>query len=1200
MSRGNLSNPACEGEKLFIQVMGKDHPVGHEIVIVDQYSAEPIGAFGKAETEDLPDPVSVLHKWCWEGVQRVDAQLHIATESGDPIRLPLLEWLYKNDRQPRFQDNIIQPVLPMALWQSTGQRDHQPLPSRSGYLYVFYQDQLWREIAVEANSETGQLEFRDVDLAAHRDDGHYHDDRRPTAGVALEEVWLPKRANNRHIDGGVRIAYSEVQWSAARLNYLQQDERGRQSRTQSTSLTGADSHPSPGRVYLLDDAEPQRLRVPLAEQQCANPVEVAQDMGGDYLSQLHERAAQELERFGDGGSAREAADEGIAAGRHHGEQPSPLYLQAAARLKALEEQLGDEEESDDDQSALWQGLDAAEDSLASARERNIPGLPLEDPLFAMRHVLSGCRASLAYLQNIPSLAAEEEFYESAALVNQTILKHHDQSGRTNELRRFADKADLRDTGELKRILRDAQRELARDQLDTYQSQLHRLLTSQEANAALADLFSLEGHDYLGAYALAADLLEALRDGAQHADALCEEPPLESTRPQQFLVNVLSDGSGYALHRMLFPSNDDTPLNAPLALPDDEDNPGDGRVRLKALSEQVQQDVPKEDDDVQLTETAYLAALSSAEELSLTSELKRWAGIVDLVLGRLAENANLLFEEGARQAVALPAARLARVGLSQLLGDLTLAERGSVRQDMVILGVRDHAGQLHNGLTENERRISTQGQHSQARQSFESTVRQSSGRTLNPNNARRLGNLADAVGDQHLVVLVADPDSEAARVSRRARAQLDVSSATDTLRLPYVIAVFELFNVRQELHRYQTQESGRQGAGVFSALFDLSIASMKTMEFYGERHNRLSQIRASAISRHFPLGDTLMRSQSTLFQAVGGQLRGTITALNFAGVAAGAISAALLAWDAWERFQHGNLGAGIALSIASASTLMVAGSTLVKSSALWLGLGPVGWIALGLSLAAIVASIWLTDNDIEEWLRLGPFGTTERYEWRSNPEAAFDRLVSLLANIRIRVEPIGSATAESIARNAEQRPAIGLLSFTEPMAYIERLMQQQALEAFPGSFANTRVVVNSNLPGLAPGWEQVAKFRFETVSERKHTHHKEGYSQWVEQGRELGGLTTPLFERATTDGREYYFWAPEAPSKTSTATRRNTHNLKVRVQWRKNSNSDLPRVLPAPSPTQEAPDDHMTPDFGRTDQPYWADETTHQDDGVNDG
>ena len=169
-----------------------------------------------------------------------------------------------------------------------------------------------------------------------------------------------------------------------------------------------------------------------------------------------------------------------------------------------------------------------------------------------------------------------------------------------------------------------------------------------------------------------------------------------------------------------------------------------------------------------------------------------------------------------------------------------------------------------------------------------------------------------------------------------------------------------------------------------------------------------------------------------------------------------------------------------------------------------------------------------------------------------------------------------------------------------MAYVERLMQQQALEALPGPFANTRVVVNSNLPGMATGWEQVAKFRFETVSQRKLTIRKDEYSQWQEQGRELGELTQPLFERATTDGREYYLWAPEEPETTRATTRRNIHHLKVRVQWRKNDDSDLPRVLPAPPPTEETSGDPMTPDFTRAGQPYWADETTHQDSEATDG
>lgn len=1206
MSNGTLGNPACEGEQLIIQVMGKEHPAGHEIVIVDLHRGERIEAFGQAETEDLPEPASVLHKWCWQGYQRVDAHLHIDTESGTPIRLPLLKWLLKSNRKPRLQDNIIQPVLPMALWQGLGRNERHALPLRPGYLYIFHGDKIWREIQASANAESGQMEFRDIDLAAHCDSNErFQDDRRPAVGIALEEIWLPRRANERYVDSSVRIAYSEVQWSAARLNHLQADHNAQRTRCHAINLSGANNFALSGRLYMLSQEEPQRLRIGLAEQHTATPNALTLDLTGNYLSQLRDKATAELSQFDTGESARAAADEGMRSGSGHGEQRSPLYLQASARCQVLRNRVAQGGDDAEAAETIWAGLGETEDSLAAAREREIPGLVLADTLFELRHSLHGCRASLEYLQQLPALAAEDRFYECAALVNQTILKRHDKAGQANALRRFADKADLSHSGELHRILRSAQRELARNQLEAYQGRLHGLLLSREANAVLADLFSLEGHDYLGAYALAADLLEALRDAPGDADPLNDTPPTAPTRPQRFLVDVLRDGSTYTLHAMLFPSDEDTPFDVPLVLPDEEENSGDGRVRLKALAQQAEQELPTEEDDIQLLETAYLATIGSAEGFTYSAELKRWGGVVDLVFGRLAEQANLLFDESARQAIALPAARLARAGFPELFGRITGTARGNVREDMVILGVRDSRGQLYNGLTEQERSASRQGAQGQARQSFEGAVRQATGKTFTPSQARSMAALSAAANEPHLIVLVAEADSEAARLSRRARMQVGVAGATDMVRLPYVIAAFELFNLKQEVARLSRQPSTRNRLARDSAFIDLFIAALKALEFYGERHNRLHQLRSTVISRHLPLGNALMRSQSTLLIRAGSRLKGTITIVNLAGSLAGAASAALLAWDAWTRFQHGNVGAGIALSIASVSTAVVAGSALVKTSPLWLGLGPVGWIALGLSIAAVAVSIWLTDNEIEEWLRLGPFGTNERYAWRNDPADAFDRLVSLFANIRIRIEPVGLATAESIAQDSEQRPAIGLLSPSRPMEYVDRLMAQQTLAQSTGPVANTRVVVQSNLPGLAPGWNQVAKFRFQVVTERKHEFRKDGYSEWLREESSIGGPVEPLFERATTDGREYYFQVPgqtTQPGGRWGSDRRTTHHLRVRVQWSKEPTNYvmLPRVLPAPAPTRTERGNPLAPDFERTDQPYWADETTHRDKEATDG
>lgn len=1197
---GVLGNPACEGEKLFIQVMGKDHPEGHEIVIVNQHSGERLDDFGEAETEELSDPTSVLHKWCWQGLQRVDAQLHIATEAGEPIKLPLLKWLYKNERKPRYQDNIIQPVMPMALFQEvTGDTGHA-LPLRSGYLYIYFEETLWRELEVSANDEESKLEFRDIHVAEHRNEqGQYQQDRRPAVGVPLEEVWLPYRQEERAIDGPLRVAFSEVQLSAARLNYLETDQQARLTRCQSINLSSSNNFPSLGMLYLLEGNSEQRLRLPFLEENIAFPSQLTSDLEGSFLQQLRDQAAQELQVFDAGGEqARASADAEMA--RAQGQSSSPLYLQASARLAALGARL--QQESDDEEAySIWQeSLGSTSNCLSDIAERNIPGLVIQDTLFELRHAMRGTQSSLGYLQQIPSLAAEDELYECAALVNQTILKQQNSSGETNPLNRFADKADLSDTGELNRILRGSHRALARYQFDAYQQRLSSLLLSRPGTAVLADLLSLEGHDYIGAYSLTLDLLEGLRESAERADSLSDSTPTSLSRAQQLLVNILSDNSNYALHAMLFPSDESTPLNAPLSLPEEDENRGDGLIRLKAISAQHLLDPPTEDDDVQLLETAWLAALASdGGETLLSSELKRWGGVVDLLFGRLAEQVEVLFDQSVQQAIVLPVARLARVGFPELYGQLT-ATRGVIREDVVILGVKDNAGQLRNGLTAQERAATQRGAQAQARQSFESAVRDASGKTLTPSQARRLAAAAEAAGQQHLTVLVAETDSKAVQLSRRARHQLSFSKATESLRLPYLIAAFELFNLRQEINS-ATQSSRRSTAGIVSAIIDLSIATTKALEFYGERHKRLQNIRAGAISRQLPLGNALIRSQSSLLIGLGGLLKGSISAVNFAGVFAGAISAALLAWDAWSRFQHGNVGAGIALSIASASSLVVAGSALFKTSPLWLGLGPVGWIALGLSLAAALAAIMLTDNDIEEWLRLGPFGTTSRYDWRADPADAFERLVSLFANIRIRVEPIGAMTAEMVVTDGEQRPAIGILSQPPSPTHAENLIAEQAASRFSGPIANTRVVVNSNLPGLAPGWEQIAHFRFEQKTEYKHEFRKDGYSQWIEEDKELGDRVQPLFERSTTDGREYYLYTPATTTQQGSwrsRERRTQHKLKVRVQWQRQNerqNSvELPRMLPAPKPTQTASGNPLIPDFTRIEQPYWADETTHQD------
>ncbi|GGX80919.1 hypothetical protein GCM10007160_05170 [Litchfieldella qijiaojingensis] len=1176
---GPLSEgPACEPKMLIVQVLGKDHPAGHEFVLRDGYRDTDLDQPSKEPLEIITEPRSVLHKWRWKGMRPADIQLEIATERGAPIRLPLFEGLWETPRQRRYQHYIIQPVMPMALWKSmqprsawdASSRTHA-LPVRPGYLYLFYRDRLWREIEVRANPNTGQLEFRDIDLAAHRDaDGRYQDDRRPSAGVPLHEVWVPRPGSDRAINHVVGhnpcMAYSEVQWSAARLNYLQDDARARQARCQRLNLLSGNDFASSGYLYTPPDDEPQRLREWGAELQVANPAAMTRDLAGQHLAQLHAQANREIERFeADGASASAAADAGLQAFTDEGDE-SLLYRQAMVRAQVLDEGLAAQEQTGHDND-LWQGLDAAQDCLADARTREIPAVLLDDPLFDLRHALSGCQASERYLLGIPRRAARNPRFECATLVNRTLLTSHDSAGEANPLHRFVDddNLDLDDSGDLAFVLCQAQREVAHDQHAAYQDRL-------------------------------ADLLAALGKSGTQIDQLATERQDRPTPAQRLLVRCLGDGSGHPLHAMLFPSDEATPLAAPLTLPEEgESNPGDGRLRLKSMARQAELELPTDADDLQLIDTPQLAMLVGPEGLPVVPELKRWAGAVDTVLGKLGQQATLMLNGVVDQATALtlfpPVVRLSRAALPDLLVGVHAVPPAEAH-GKVILGVLDET----DGLTEADRRhfhdrLATFRRH------LDSSVTEASGRTLNSASAQAL---TSARGDQAVTVLAVDPDSLAAEVARKARARYSLSRSAEAIRLPYIIAVIEIFNLRMELVSTQNRSQARAGAAIFSAYIDITVASAKALEFFGERHNQLVQLRAKVISRKVPWGSLLARLAPKAAQWLP-----SVIALSTLGAAAGGVITAMLCgWDAMTSLRNGNLGAGIALGVAAVSGLVVTAASVM------VGMGPVGWIAIGVTLAA---AAWLADSELEEWLRMGPFGPQayrDRAPWLQNPDEAYDRLVSLLAGIRIRIDSIAPTTAEAVA--ASSLPAIGLLpeSTTRPMTTLERLAgdhkardEARSYEHYR-SLPNTRIVVESNLAGLAAGWEPVVWLYPQRAIDRPAGHMPGNQVVWqrgdfVPSARPI----EPRFTRATAHGMEYYVMTLDAEIENGLRgrpKRRIRYGWTVRVQWRRERRAPrLPGILPAPAPLVDPasidPDDRRRPDPERREQAYWASEASHPDD-----
>ena len=115
-----------------------------------------------------------------------------------------LGWVksYPRTEEPARKDLALMPVVPVRFLEPEGKRlGHL----RSGYLYIFVNGHLWRELGVVDGE--GWV-YHDVDLAYYQ--GR---DIRPYGAVPTRKgfVELPRRLEGEGVR--VEVAYSEVQWS---------------------------------------------------------------------------------------------------------------------------------------------------------------------------------------------------------------------------------------------------------------------------------------------------------------------------------------------------------------------------------------------------------------------------------------------------------------------------------------------------------------------------------------------------------------------------------------------------------------------------------------------------------------------------------------------------------------------------------------------------------------------------------------------------------------------------------------------------------------------------------------------------------------------------------------------------------------------------------------------------------------------------
>ncbi|RMT49156.1 hypothetical protein ALP46_05438, partial [Pseudomonas amygdali pv. myricae] len=583
----------------------------------------------------------------WDHIEGTHLHLQIATLEGEPIRLPLLSGTKVTPRQADAQFNQIVPVLPFVALPGSKTVDDMgtPVLARGGYVYVFYQEKLWRELEIHV-SENGNT-YHDIDVARYRQQSGFLAGERKATGQALEDIWLPALWNNRHVQT-LQLCFSEIQLSAARLERLEKDAVSRDQRCTSPDLSGSKKRftdlykGKPDGKAMLDAfsgfdaknpfaqaliapikatrlnlqynafpvslAAPQRARQPGYERLLDHPARYLCDLSGQFPVESFREAKAFLAQAGRGVAVQDV--------RH---------LEMTAMADALLASLPVDDVAEPvDAGVLWEAQAGVVDVLDKARQRQVCGVLLDDACYRLRHL----RQRVDTCQQLFALCARHAVlhpHHASALLVQQLVVPRSIRGQENPL--HAAMAKLHEPGRraTNQCTATVQRAVVWRHMLSAQDALVASLKQSATEQMLADHLSLEGFDYVAAmYELSRTLatlallpsnVDPLAPGGDMVDAVTGVGLWDQAASlgQKFLNQAASDDTS-PLHLMLWPECDLQTACAPYVVPvTDDENKGDGRFRATELARFETQPAPDPIAQVTLDATT-LANLLAGESL----------------------------------------------------------------------------------------------------------------------------------------------------------------------------------------------------------------------------------------------------------------------------------------------------------------------------------------------------------------------------------------------------------------------------------------------------------------------------------------------------------------------------------------------------------------------------------------------------------
>lgn len=911
-------------------------------------------------------------------------------EGGGEIEIPLLEHARTvfERTDGSLQDNTLLAVRPLAEIgrnrpvQQRGVTTYTGLTNgmlRPGYLYVFFDNRLWRELEVGPDGK-----LSDVDLMHYREQAEGGDtpNERASEGEWLDDILLPAMLQGQATLHRVRLAYSEIAWSWPYITWLEANPGRLETRTTAVGHAHAVVLDMEGWLSMQTGFPAGRV----ADQ----PALRERDLGIELMLQAPDAFTADF--------------------------TAPADDELCTKLKALWEEAGETERA----ATLALECEAGDDLLADIRDNpGIVAVSLPDPLFTLRHALAQIHLAEHYLDGLDSRLAENPLGHSAKLIRQALFTAP-SGGEANPLAEYRSAID---STKLDATLEQAERNAALTVLRTQLDALERLASQGQLTAVLRDFTS---HHELGiceGYALCGDLYGVLQ---QLPGVLQDQGDTrQEARTRQLLKRLLTDSELQALW-----SADET--EAAEATDDDDTNDGSGNFRPAFLRRLAQDDRVIDEalaESLGLETLGLIARNLTEQEQAQQNEVLslnnagKVSGLVNTVVGqwsqavlRVAERVGDDVEVIHMRRVFTAVGAHANLVDGNLRGELQVMHRGEVDLSRyTIVGV--HGDGIEWGLTERDR---TSGAFQTQKDYLYAEQVDPRGNVQASTSPKRMSSEVDGairqIAGHVLVYVLPAGHPEAAKVAQLRLAKLagQVKVVIDGPAVSRLLVGFALYNLGRETAiavkaSNEGELTGIQIAKAFSGLLDMGAASMKLHAvLYPEPISAIGNFiqRPLFDLKNLPKAGPWVAKQ--LARQGGSSL---VRALGLANFLAGVMVVGVSTWELRNSLQQGDRDAALGHGVA------IAGGALFLAAPLMAGLVMIpgwGWALLGLGLAIGGTSYAVMNQDtpFERLLKQGPLGTHTARTMTSVDDAAYyPQLLTQLSPAQIEVTRYGSLGAE---------------------------------------------------------------------------------------------------------------------------------------------------------------------------------------------